>query len=82
MVEIEIYAPGLRRVECLLQFRSQMDLLPQVRYKVDAHHDVVYFEIDEPATVTPEALMEPFNVASLQPRLIGQLPEAWYTAKD
>jgi hypothetical protein len=78
MIEIEIYAPGLRREDSLLHFRSQMDLLPHVRYKVDTHHDVVYYEIDDPTTVTPEALMEPFTVANLQPRLIGQLPEAWY----
>ena len=31
MIELEIYAPGLRDETVLMQFRDQMDLLPHVR---------------------------------------------------
>ncbi|MES2737073.1 MAG: hypothetical protein V4672_12185 [Verrucomicrobiota bacterium] len=76
MIEIEVYARGLRAESRLLELRGQMDLFPQVRYKVDAHHDLVYFEMDEAGSVTLTQLMEVFTNISLEPRLVGQVPEA------
>jgi hypothetical protein len=77
MIELEIYAPGLRQESILMAFCSQMDLQPQVRYKIDTHHDLVYFEIDEPGQVSPADLMQPFNDIGLSPRIVGQMPEIW-----
>ncbi len=75
MIDLEIYAPGLRDDTVLMQFRDQMDLLPHVRYKVDTHHDLVYFEINERGKVTLEELIETFTNVGLAPRIVGQMPE-------
>lgn len=77
MIELEIYAPGLRQETAMMAFRSQMDLQPQVRYKIDTHHDLVYFEIDHPEHVMPMDLLEPFSDIGLSPRIVGQMPEIW-----
>ena len=75
MLEIEIYAPGLRQENIQMEFRSQMDMLPLVRYKVDENHELVYFEIDDPMNVTLDQLTETFTSVGLSPRIVGQLPE-------
>ncbi len=76
MIEIEIYVPGLRQESRLMEWRSQMDLLPQVRYKIDAYHDLVYFEIAEPGQVSLNELTESFTSIGLTPRVVGQVPDA------
>ncbi len=75
MIELEVYAPGLRAESNLLELRGQMDLLPQIRYKVDTHHDLVYFEMDEVGTITLAQLNEIFTNIGLEPRFVGQVPE-------
>jgi hypothetical protein len=75
MIEIEVYARGLRAESRLLELRGQMDMLPNVRYKVDAHHDLVYFELDKPEGITLKDIMEVFTNIGLEPRLVGQVPE-------
>ena len=51
MTDILIYVPGLRSEEKLMQFNHQTDMLA-ARCKVDAAHDMVCFEIDDPTKVT------------------------------
>jgi len=75
MIEIEVYSPGLRVESNLLELRGQMDMLSRVRYKVDSHHELVYFELDEPTEITLEQVMEVFTNIGLNPRLVGQVPE-------
>ncbi|SKB04932.1 hypothetical protein SAMN02745166_04159 [Prosthecobacter debontii] len=77
MIEIEVYAPGLRAESNLLELRGQMDLFQQVNYKVDANHDLVYFEVKDPQTITMQQIMECFTNIGLAPRLVGQAPEGW-----
>lgn len=74
MIELEVYACGLRQHDAVAQLRSQMDLLPKVRYKVDLNHDLVYFEIDDPADVTQRQLTKIFEAINLEPRFVGQVP--------
>jgi hypothetical protein len=81
MLEIEIYAPGLRQESRLMEFCSQMDMQPKVRYKVDSHHELVYFEIDEPGDITLDELTECFTSIGLAPRIVGQLPEGLATGQ-
>ena len=52
MIELEVYAKGLRATNYLMELRVQMDMLPKVRYKIDVRHDLVYFEIDDPEEVS------------------------------
>lgn len=74
MIELEVYACGLRREDYVLQLHNQMNLIPKVRYKVDVHHDLVYFEIDDPTEVTQTQLTQVFEDIGLEPRFVGQIP--------
>lgn len=74
MIELEVYARGLRENNLVLQLQSQMNIIPKVRYKVDANHDLVYFEIDEPGMVTQRQIARVFDAIGLEPRFVGQLP--------
>jgi hypothetical protein len=51
----------------------QMDLLA-ARYKVDASHDMVYFEIDDPSRITLKQVNELFESIGLKPRFVGHVP--------
>ena len=73
MIEILIYAPGLRTEDKLMQFHHQTDMLA-ARCKVDAAHDMVYFEIDDPAKVTLKQFTDLFENIGLAPRLVGTAP--------
>lgn len=75
MIELEVYARGLRRESNILQIRNQMDLLSRVRYKIDANHDLVYFEIDDPQDVSLRQINDIFTEIGLIPRFVGQIPE-------
>ena len=74
MIELEVYARGLRDNDCILQLQNQMNIIPKARYKVDANHDLVYFEIDEPHTLTQRQIAKVFESIGLEPRFVGQLP--------
>lgn len=74
MIELEVYAKGLRLESTLMALHGQMDLLPHIRYKIDTHHDLVYFEVDDPATTTLRELTGIFDEIGLTPRLVGQIP--------
>ncbi len=75
MTEVEIYAPGLRAESTIMQLRNQMDHFPRVRYKVDARHDLVYFEIDRPGDISQIEIHQIFEAIDLVPRFVGQIPE-------
>lgn len=74
MIELEVYARGLRENDSILQLQSQMDIIPEARYKVDANHDLVYFEIDQPDTITQRQIARIFEAIGLEPRFVGQTP--------
>jgi hypothetical protein len=48
-------------------------MLP-ARYKLDAPHDMVYFEIDDPNRVTLKQFSDLFENIGLQARFVGQIP--------
>ncbi len=73
MTELLVYAPGLRDGDKLMQLSHQMDMLA-ARYKVDAPHDMVYFEIDDPNRITLTQINDIFEHIGLQPRFVGQIP--------
>ena len=74
MIELEVYACGLRDGDNLLQLQSQMDVMPRIRYKVDVRHDLVYFEVDNPADVTQRQIAKLFEAIGLEARFVGQIP--------
>ncbi|MBX7209719.1 MAG: hypothetical protein K1X78_15485 [Verrucomicrobiaceae bacterium] len=75
MIELEVYAKGLRKEQHIMELRNQMDLLPRVRYKIDTNHDLVYFEIDDPREVSFRQLNDLFTHIGLIPRFVGQIPD-------
>ena len=48
MIELEIYAPGVRNLEKVLELDHELEALPGLRYKIDPNHDIVYLEFDDP----------------------------------
>jgi hypothetical protein len=73
MTELQFYVPGLRTEEKMMQFNHQTDMLP-ARCKVDAPHDMVYFEIDDPSQITLQQFTGVFENIGLRPRLVGTSP--------
>jgi hypothetical protein len=74
MTELLVYAPGLRLEDKMMQLSHQMDMLA-ARYKVDAPHDMVYFEIDDPDKITLRQVNDLFEHIGLKARFVGQIPE-------
>ncbi len=73
MLELEVYAAGVRDLNKILELGHQLEPLAGLRYKVDSNHDVVYLEMDEP-TVTFREIRATFRKLGLEPRFIGSLP--------
>ena len=51
MIELEVYAAGVRDLNKILELDHELEAVPGLRYKVDSNHDIVYLELDEP-TIT------------------------------
>jgi len=75
MTEVLVYAPGIRQEQKLVQFSHQVDMLA-TRYKVDAPHDLVYFEIDDADRISVKQINDLFENVGLEPRFVGQIPDA------
>lgn len=73
MTELQFYVPGLRAEEKLMQLHHQTDMLA-ARCKVDAAHDMIYFEIPDPSRISLRQITELFDDIGLAPRLVGTLP--------
>lgn len=73
MIEVEIYAAGVRTPEKMMALALELDTLPGIRYKVDTNHDIVYMEFDAnaPALASLNAL---FSKAGLDAKFVGALP--------
>ncbi|MBV9007724.1 MAG: hypothetical protein JO354_00950 [Verrucomicrobia bacterium] len=74
MIELEVYAAGLRNLDTVLALDRQLETVPGLRYKVDRNHDLVYFELEE-AVLTLRELRAMFRKIGLEPRFIGAVPE-------
>jgi hypothetical protein len=73
MIEVEVYAAGVRNPEKMMALAIELDTLPGIRYKVDTNHDIVYMEFGgvSPSLQTLKSL---FLKAGLQARFVGALP--------
>ncbi|MEM7144202.1 MAG: hypothetical protein AAF591_03640 [Verrucomicrobiota bacterium] len=74
MIDLQVYAPGLREGDHIVRLGHVLETRPSVRYKVDTNHDMVYFEFDEP-TMTLSEVREAFQQLGLRPRLVGTIPD-------
>ena len=73
MIELEVYAVGLRDSDYIQKLNHEMEAFLGVRYQVDPNHDIVYFEMEEPQ-VTLNQIGAVFKRIGLAPRFVGQLP--------
>lgn len=73
MIELEIYAAGVRDLEKILALDRILETIPGLRYKVDSNHDIVYFEADEPI-FTLAQIRSAFEELGLVPKVVGAVP--------
>lgn len=73
MIEVEVYATGVRSLEKILELDHELEAVPGLRYKVDSNHDIVYLDFDEP-TMTIQEVRSVFRKIGLEPRIVGSVP--------
>jgi hypothetical protein len=73
MLELEVYAAGLRDLDKILELDHQLSAIPGLRYKVDRNHNLVYLELDQP-TITFREIRAIFRKLALDPRFVGAIP--------
>jgi len=73
MKELEIYAAGVRQQEKMLGLALELDVIPNLCYKVDTNHDIVYMEFAEqvPSAANIESLFQKLGLKAL---FVGQPP--------
>lgn len=73
MLELEVYAAGLRAPEKMIGLALELDAIDGLRYKVDTAHDIVYMEFSSkvPGADTLRAI---FRRIGLEAKFVGQLP--------
>jgi hypothetical protein len=72
MIEIEIYARGLREMSRILELNRRLVEIAGLRYKVDTNHDIVYLKFNEP-TLSVREIRAIFPNLGLQPLFIGAI---------
>ena len=73
MIEIEVYAAGVRNLEKILELDHELEALSGLHYKVDSNHDIVYMELESPAfTVTDIRAI--FSKLGLDAKIVGNIP--------
>ena len=73
MIELEVYAAGIRNLEKILELDHEFEAVPGLRYKVDSNHDIVYLDFEEP-TMTIQEIRSVFRKLGLEPRIVGTVP--------
>ena len=73
MIELEVYAVGLRDGDTILRLDHELGTFPGLRYQADPNHDIVYLEMDEPV-VSLKQLNDVFRRVALEPRFVGEIP--------
>ncbi len=76
MIEIEVYAAGVRELDKIMQLDSELGTIQGLRYKIDSNHDLVYMEFEEEPAVTHQRLRSIFRELGLDARFVGKIPSA------
>ena len=74
MIELEVYAPGVRALDKVMELEHALSAQVGLRYKVDSNHDIVYLEFDEPPSLTGEQVRGIFARLGLAARFVGSVP--------
>ncbi len=70
MIELEVYAAGVRDLNKILELDHQLEAVAGLHYKVDSNHDLVYIELEEPV-MTLREIRSVFRKIGLEPRFVG-----------
>jgi hypothetical protein len=73
MIELEVYAAGVRDLNKILELDHQLEAVTGLRYKVDSNHDLVYLELEEPI-ISLREIRAIFRKIDLEPRFVGAVP--------
>jgi hypothetical protein len=73
MIELEVYAAGVRNPEKMMALALELDVISGLRYKVDTNHDIIYMEFMGEAP-TLSTLRSLFIKTDLEAKFVGQLP--------
>ena len=73
MLELEVYAAGVRDLDKILELDHELETIAGLRYKVDSNHDLVYLELEAP-TVSFRDIRARFRKLGLEPRFVGAIP--------
>lgn len=80
MIDIEVYAAGVRHPDKMMALALELDVITGLRYKVDTNHDIVYMEFGgQPPTLS--GLQSLFRKTGLEAKFVGQLPPEVDTKK-
>jgi len=74
MVEVEVYAAGLREPNRMMRLALELDTIDGMHYKVDTRHDLVYMEFTQ-AVPTKSELHDIFDRIGLDAKFVGQVAE-------
>lgn len=69
MVEMQVYAPGIRAPDKLMGLDLELGAIHGVRYKADTLHDIIFLESDDPISV--KEIRSIFHKLDLQARFVG-----------
>ena len=73
MIELEVYAAGIRTLEKILELDHELEAIPGLHYKVDSNHDIIYLEFDH-ASVSVQELKGIFAKLGLDAKFVGTIP--------
>jgi hypothetical protein len=73
MVEVEVYAAGVRTPEKMMGLALELEAIAGLCYKVDINHDIVYMEF---SSHVPDAdsIRAIFRRIDLDAKFVGQVP--------
>ena len=74
MIELEVYAAGVRDLNKILELDHELETIAGMRYKVDSNHDLVYLELDDDPVITFREIRAIFRRLGLEPRFVGAIP--------
>ncbi len=74
MIEVEVYAAGVRDLNKILELDHELEAVAGLRYKVDSNHDLVYLELEDDPAITFREIRAIFRRLGLDPRFVGAIP--------
>jgi len=73
MVDLEVYAAGVRNPEKMMALAFELDVIPGLRYKVDTNHDIIYMEFSDHVP-NFSSLQSVFRKIELEAKVVGRMP--------